>query len=236
MSETRFLKKHNDVTFDNFNAVLKQNLLFQTKMALQEEDVKIITDSYEKKVGDYETIKLEVSKLIEEKTDLENKLNQKLSSIQSDLNNEKNKLLEEKTNLENNVKSKDEQILNLNNEKNEQISNLNNEKNRLQNEINGQYQEKARLENDIRIKNEEIFNLTNQKNNLESVLNTEKIKLESKIKDLEEQLNTKNDYIIQLEKSIPNIKKKKTTSMMQSTDSILTDDVKLKVESPGGSF
>lgn len=225
MSETRFLKKHNDVTFDNFNAVLKQNLLFQTKMALQEEDVKIITDSYEKKVGDYETIKLEVSKLIEEKTDLENKLNQKLSSIQSDLNNEKNKLLEEKTNLENNIKSKDEQI-----------SNLNNEKNRLQNEVNGQYQEKARLENDIRIKNEEIFNLTNQKNNLESVLNTEKIKLESKIKDLEEQLNTKNDYIIQLEKSIPNIKKKKTTSMMQSTDSILTDDVKLKVESPGGSF
>ena len=225
MSETRFLKKHNDVTFDNFNAVLKQNLLFQTKMALQEEDVKIITDSYEKKVGDYETIKLEVSKLIEEKTDLENKLNQKLSSIQSDLNNEKNKLLEEKTNLENNVKSKDEQI-----------SNLNNEKNRLQNEVNGQYQEKARLENDIRIKNEEISNLTNQKNNLESVLNTEKIKLEFKIKDLEEQLNTKNDYIIQLEKSIPNIKKKKTTSMMQSTDSILTDDVKLKVESPGGSF
>lgn len=225
MSETRFLKKHNDVTFDNFNAVLKQNLLFQTKMALQEEDVKIITDSYEKKVGDYETIKLEVSKLIEEKTDLENKLNQKLSSIQSDLNNEKNKLLEEKTNLENNIKSKDEQI-----------SNLNNEKNRLQNEVNGQYQEKARLENDIRIKNEEISNLTNQKNNLESVLNTEKIKLESKIKDLEEQLNTKNDYIIQLEKSIPNIKKKKTTSMMQSTDSILTDDVKLKVESPGGSF
>jgi chromosome segregation ATPase len=225
MSETRFLKKHNDVTFDNFNAVLKQNLLFQTKMALQEEDVKIITDSYEKKVGDYETIKLEVSKLIEEKTDLENKLNQKLSSIESDLNNEKNKLLEEKTNLENNIKSKDEQI-----------SNLNNEKNRLQNEVNGQYQEKARLENDIRIKNEEIFNLTNQKNNLESVLNTEKIKLESKIKDLEEQLNTKNDYIIQLEKSIPNIKKKKTTSMMQSTDSILTDDVKLKVESPGGSF
>jgi chromosome segregation ATPase len=225
MSETRFLKKHNDVTFDNFNAVLKQNLLFQTKMALQEEDVKIITDSYEKKVGDYETIKLEVSKLIEEKTDLENKLNQKLSSIQSDLNNEKNKLLEEKTNLENNVKSKDEQI-----------SNLNNEKNRLQNEVNGQYQEKARLENDIRIKNEEISNLTNQKNNLESVLNTEKIKLEFKIKDLEEQLNTKNDYIIQLEKSIPNIKKKKTTSMMQSTDNILTDDVKLKVESSGGSF
>jgi len=225
MSETRFLKKHNDVTFDNFNAVLKQNLLFQTKMALQEEDVKIITDSYEKKVGDYETIKLEISKLIEEKTDLENKLNQKLSSIELNLNNEKNKLLEEKTNLENTVKSKDEQI-----------SNLNNEKNRLQNEVNGQYQEKARLENDIRVKNDEISNLTNQKNNLESVLNTEKIKLESRIKDLEEQLNTKNDYIIQLEKSIPNIKKKKTTSMMQSTDNILTDDVELKIESPGGSF
>lgn len=77
-TDVKFIQKYNEVILENFNAVLKQNLLFQAQIGVLEEDVK--------KHEDYEIIKTEVSKLIEENTTLRNDLNNKNSVIQNNLN------------------------------------------------------------------------------------------------------------------------------------------------------
>lgn len=71
--DTRFVQKYNEVLLDNFHAVLKQNLLFQTQLAVSAEDAKTHDD--------YETIKAEVSKMIQENTNLRNEINAKNNEI-----------------------------------------------------------------------------------------------------------------------------------------------------------
>lgn len=85
-TDVRFLQKYNTVLLDNFDAVLKQNFVFQTRIALLEEEVG--------KVADYETIKADVSKLIRENTDLKAELNFKNLTIQqsSNVDNERHRL------------------------------------------------------------------------------------------------------------------------------------------------
>jgi predicted RNase H-like nuclease (RuvC/YqgF family) len=77
-TDIRFIQKYNEVLQENFSAVLKQNLLFQTQIAVLEEDVKVHKD--------YETIKLDVSRLIEENNTLHNELNHKNTIIQNSSN------------------------------------------------------------------------------------------------------------------------------------------------------
>lgn len=74
-TDIRFVQKYNDVILDNFQAVLKQNLLFQTQIAVSEEE--------SKKHDDYEIIKSEVSKLIQENTNLRNEINAKNNEIKT---------------------------------------------------------------------------------------------------------------------------------------------------------
>lgn len=77
-TDIRFIQKYNEVLQENFSAVLKQNLLFQTQIAVLEEDVKVHKD--------YETIKSDVSRLIEENNSLRNELNYKNTIIQNSSN------------------------------------------------------------------------------------------------------------------------------------------------------
>ena len=77
-TDIRFIQKYNEVLQENFSAVLKQNLLFQTQIAVLEEDVKVHKD--------YETIKSDVSRLIEENNSLRNELNNKNTIIQNSSN------------------------------------------------------------------------------------------------------------------------------------------------------
>ena len=77
-TDIRFIQKYNEIIQENFNAVLKQNLLFQTQIAVLEEDVKVHKD--------YETIKSDVSRLIEENNSLRNELNHKNTIIQNSSN------------------------------------------------------------------------------------------------------------------------------------------------------
>ena len=85
-TDVRFLQKYNAVLLENFDAVLKQNFIFQTRIGLLEEEVG--------KVADYETIKADVSKLITENTDLRAELNFKNLTIQqsSNVDNERHRL------------------------------------------------------------------------------------------------------------------------------------------------
>lgn len=77
-TDIRFIQKYNEVLQENFSAVLKQNLLFQTQIAVLEEDVKVHKD--------YESIKSDVSRLIEENNSLRNELNHKNTIIQNSSN------------------------------------------------------------------------------------------------------------------------------------------------------
>lgn len=72
-TDIRFLQKYGEVLNDNFNAVLKQNLLFQTQIAVLQEDVKQLEDVNE--------LKTEVQKLIQENTDLKNDLVNKTNTL-----------------------------------------------------------------------------------------------------------------------------------------------------------
>lgn len=86
ITDVKFLQKYNEVLNDNFNAVLKQNLLFQTQVAVLEERVK--------EISDYEEIKKHFISLTEENNDLKNELKnreQRLKNI-GNLDTEKHRL------------------------------------------------------------------------------------------------------------------------------------------------
>ena len=77
-TDIRFIQKYNEVILENFHAVLKQNLMFQTQIGVLEEDVK--------RHDDYEIIKADVSRLIEENNTLRNDVNHKNTIIQNSSN------------------------------------------------------------------------------------------------------------------------------------------------------
>ena len=66
MNDIKFLQKYNNVLIENFDAVLKQNMVFQTRISILEEEVS--------KVGDTEKLKQQINILIQENTDLRNKI------------------------------------------------------------------------------------------------------------------------------------------------------------------
>jgi predicted nuclease with TOPRIM domain len=74
-TDIKFVQKYNEVLLDNFHAVLKQNLLFQAQLAMAAEDAKVHDD--------YETIKADVAKLIQENTNLRNEIVAKNNEINS---------------------------------------------------------------------------------------------------------------------------------------------------------
>jgi len=82
-TDIRFLQKYGEVLNDNFNAVLKQNLLFQTQIAVLQEDVKQLEDVNE--------LKKEVRRLIEENTDLRNDLVNKNNTLKQNQNTDADK-------------------------------------------------------------------------------------------------------------------------------------------------
>ena len=86
MQDVKFLQKYNDVILENFSAVLKQNLLFQTQISFLEEDTK--------KIGDYDELRKDIARLIEETTNYKNQIDNVTVNVErsKDLDNEKNRL------------------------------------------------------------------------------------------------------------------------------------------------
>ena len=86
MQDVKFLQKYNDVILENFSAVLKQNLLFQTQISFLEEDTK--------KIGDYDELRKDIARLIEENTNYKNQIDNVTVNVErsKDLDNEKNRL------------------------------------------------------------------------------------------------------------------------------------------------
>lgn len=64
MNDIRFVQKYNNVLLDNFDSVLKQNMIFQTKIGLLEEELS--------KLDDIEKLKQQINILIQENNDLRN--------------------------------------------------------------------------------------------------------------------------------------------------------------------
>ena len=86
MQDVKFLQKYNDVILENFSAVLKQNLLFQTQISFLEEDTK--------KISDYDELRKDVARLIEENTNYKNQIDNVTVNVErsKDLDKEKNRL------------------------------------------------------------------------------------------------------------------------------------------------
>lgn len=80
ISDVNFLQKYNDIVLENFNAVLKQNLLFQTQISVLEEKVN--------KINDYDQIKTEVLRLISENNDLKNELQHKNITLENSISSD----------------------------------------------------------------------------------------------------------------------------------------------------
>jgi seryl-tRNA synthetase len=72
--DVKFLSAYNEVAQDNFIAVVKQNLVFQTQIKVLEDQVKLVGD-LQKKIDETSDLQKEYRKLIAENTDLKNQLN-----------------------------------------------------------------------------------------------------------------------------------------------------------------
>ena len=83
ITDVRFLQRYNDIILENFNAVLKQNLLFQTQISVLEEETK--------KAADVEPLKKEIQKLVGENDRLKNDIEVKSREIKVNQNNDADK-------------------------------------------------------------------------------------------------------------------------------------------------
>lgn len=89
----KFLDVYNEVILENFNAVLKQNFMFQTQLKFAEEKTKQVGE-LEKKLADLSSEKNDVVKLKEQIDNLKNEITNKDALIQSSANtdNERHRL------------------------------------------------------------------------------------------------------------------------------------------------
>jgi chromosome segregation ATPase len=72
--DVKFLSAYNEVAQDNFIAVVRQNLIFQTQIKVLEDQVKVIGD-LQKKIEENSELQREYKKILTENTDLKNQLN-----------------------------------------------------------------------------------------------------------------------------------------------------------------
>ena len=89
----KFLDVYNEVILDNFNAVLKQNFMFQTQLKFAEEKAKEVGE-LEKKLATLTSENSDANILREEIKTLNERINQKEAIIQSSSNtdNERHRL------------------------------------------------------------------------------------------------------------------------------------------------
>jgi seryl-tRNA synthetase len=78
--DVKFLSAYNEVAQDNFIAVVRQNLVFQTQIKVLEDQVKVIGD-LQKKIEESSDLHIEHKKLLAENTDLKNQLNRANSIV-----------------------------------------------------------------------------------------------------------------------------------------------------------
>lgn len=77
-TDIKFVQKYNEVVLDNFQAVLKQNLMFQTQIGVLEEQIKIQED--------FSKIKADVVRLLQENSELKSELDGKNLIIKNSSN------------------------------------------------------------------------------------------------------------------------------------------------------
>ena len=147
----KFLDVYNEVILDNFNAVLKQNFMFQTQMKFLEERVSKIPEM-EQKLASVETYK-------------------------GDKQEEYNRLLNDKNNLANEVSALKHEIENKNSIIQNNVT-TDNDKHRLQTAVNQQSGEIEKLKNRIESMEKEIDSHKKYNLQLEEMLpNSKKKKL-----------------------------------------------------------
>jgi len=86
----KFLSVYNEVILDNFNAVLKQNFLFQTQLKFAEEQATKVSE-LEKKLTDLTASRIDSETLQKEIEDLKSQVNSKNAIIQSSVNSDNDK-------------------------------------------------------------------------------------------------------------------------------------------------
>jgi chromosome segregation ATPase len=150
MTDVNFINAYNEVILENFNAVLKQNFMFQTQIKFFEDQAKEVQSLKEKLNGFDEVTK------------------------------ERDNLSHQVSQLKNDVSDRDRTIQNA--------SNSDADKHRLQTALNTQAK-------DIDILNDRIRKLEEDSN--------------KQIEQFQEDTNSKQQYIKQLEEMLPNSKRKK---------------------------
>ena len=86
----KFLSVYNEVILDNFNAVLKQNFMFQTQLKFAEEQATKVSE-LEKKLADLTASRIDSESLQREIEDLKSQVNSKNAIIQSSVNSDNDK-------------------------------------------------------------------------------------------------------------------------------------------------
>lgn len=199
-TDIQFVQKYNEVLLENFNAVLKQNFMFQTQIALSGDEAK--------KHEDYEIIKSEVAKLIQENTNLRNEITAKNNEI-----NSKNAIIQTNTNTDG-------------------------DRHRLQTALNKQSKDislleakKSELEKTLE-KNKEEFKiiLSTREEEMQKVID-EQSQYIKQIEDMLPNSKKKKLGIAVVEEKVVTVQEE----VKEETPEIVNDDV-VKVESAGGNF
>jgi chromosome segregation ATPase len=91
--DVKFLSAYNEVAQDNFIAVVRQNLVFQTQIKVLEDQVKLVGD-LQKKIEENSELQREYKKVLAENTDLKNQLNNANSIVANNnkTNSEQNRI------------------------------------------------------------------------------------------------------------------------------------------------
>ena len=127
--DAKFLNTYNEVILDNFNAVLKQNFLFQTQIKVLEEQVKEKSE-LETKLASLSSENNDISELRAEIDGLKDELNNKNLAIQN-LNNtdsERHRLQTAVNNQMKEIEGLKSQVGSLQNGKDSEVQSVKNQK------------------------------------------------------------------------------------------------------------
>lgn len=234
MSDVAFINSYNEIVFENFIAVLKQNLMFQTQLKILETKVSRVTE-LEQQLSESGNLGKEVVRLqnsvqsltqsIGEKTGRIDELERQLKDS-SDAVRELPKLQASVQSLTDELKTKTSQL--------QQQAGADADRHRIQSALNEKMRECESLRASVDVLNRELQTLSAQVAHGQDAIQMNQA-LKTAVSTLEHTVQEQTQYIRTIEELLPNSKRKKLglpVDMPINTQ----DDVLTPIDSTGGIF
>lgn len=234
MSDVAFINSYNEIVFENFLAVLKQNLMFQTQLKLLEPKVARLNE-LEQKLSESGNLGQDVSRLQQSVQSLTQTTSEKLLRIEQlekqlaesdEAVREIGRLRSTVQSLTADLQAKTTQL--------QQQAGADADRHRIQSALNEKMRESESLRASVEVLNREIQTLSAQATHGKDAIETNQA-LRTAVSALEKTVQDQTQYIQSLEELLPTSKRKKLGLPIESRINTTTETL-TAIEPSGGIF